>query len=123
MAGCDQSKHGDGVTLSNCKCPSNRPYSSQTFTIASAPGYLFKVCGDTPFAPGIQTPNGTIGDDRDPFSRPMIMSPGEPPPLNVPSRANQKANIFTKSFDPKTRKIIVLLIAGFLLFLAAIHAE
>lgn len=40
------------------------------------------------------------------------------PPLNLPSRANQKQNIFNRAFDPKTRKIIVLLIAGFLLYLA-----
>jgi hypothetical protein len=45
------------------------------------------------------------------------------PPLNVPSRANQKANIFNKNFDPKIRKLIVLLIAGFLLFLAAINYD
>jgi hypothetical protein len=51
------------------------------------------------------------------------MSPADSPPLNVPSRADQKANTFSKVFDPKTRKIIVLLIAGFLLFLATIHAE
>lgn len=41
------------------------------------------------------------------------------PPLNVPSRANQKANSFSKIFNPKTRKLLVLLIAGFLIFLAA----
>lgn len=40
------------------------------------------------------------------------------PPLNVPSRRDQKANLFNSAFDPKNRKIFVLLIAGFLLFLA-----
>lgn len=43
--------------------------------------------------------------------------------LGTISRANQKANIFTKSFDPKQRKIIILLIAGFLIFLAITNAE
>lgn len=45
------------------------------------------------------------------------------PPLNVPSRANQKANLFNKAFNPANRKIIVLLIAGFLLFLAITNYE
>lgn len=45
------------------------------------------------------------------------------PDLNVPSRANQKQNIFNRSFNPTTRKIIVLLIAGFLLLLAATNAK
>lgn len=46
-----------------------------------------------------------------------------PPPLNLPSRADQKANIFNRAFDPKNRKIIVLVIAGFLLFLAVTNAK
>lgn len=45
------------------------------------------------------------------------------PPLNVPSRASQKANIFTKAFDPKKRKIIVLVITSFLIFLAFINYD
>lgn len=40
------------------------------------------------------------------------------PPLRVPSRSDQKKNTFSKAFDPKNRKIIVLLIASFLIFLA-----
>lgn len=60
--------------------------------------------------------------DRDPFSYP-IQTVVQGPPLNVPSRADQKKNTFSKIFDPKTRKVIVLLIAGFLLFLAATNAE
>lgn len=51
----------------------------------------------------------------------MTEVPG--PPLNVPSRADQKANIFTKAFDPKNRKIIVLVIASFLIFLALINYD
>lgn len=38
--------------------------------------------------------------------------------LGQVSRANQKANVFTKAFNPANRKIIVLMIAGFLLFIA-----
>jgi hypothetical protein len=46
-----------------------------------------------------------------------------PPPLNLPSRANQKQNIFNKAFNPTNRKLIVLMIAGFLLFLAVTNAK
>lgn len=46
-----------------------------------------------------------------------------PPPLNVPSRVDQKANIFNRMFDPNKRKIIVLVIAGFLLFLALTNTK
>jgi hypothetical protein len=40
------------------------------------------------------------------------------PDLHLPSRANQKKNLFNTAFSPVNRKIFVLLIAGFLLFLA-----
>lgn len=45
------------------------------------------------------------------------------PPLNVPSRADQKRNTYSKTFDPKARKIIVLLIAAVLLFLALVSYD
>lgn len=45
------------------------------------------------------------------------------PAINVPSRANQKANIFTNAFDPKKRKIIILVIASFLIFLAFVNYD
>lgn len=51
----------------------------------------------------------------------MTEVPG--PATNIPSRANQKANLFNKAFDPRNRKIVVLLIAGFLLFLAVTNYE
>lgn len=40
------------------------------------------------------------------------------PTLGGPSRADEKKNIFTTAFNPANRKIILLCIAGFLLFLA-----
>lgn len=67
--------------------------------------------------------------ERDPFALPdyrtgyPTMSPGDSPPLNVPSRANQKQNTFSKVFDPQKRKIIVLLIAGVLLFIALVSYD
>lgn len=66
--------------------------------------------------PGRRLPDGTIGV----YPR---MEEVPPPDLNVPSRADQKKNIFNRSFNPTTRKIIVLLIAGFLLLLAATNAK
>lgn len=51
------------------------------------------------------------------------MSPGVAPPLNVPSRANQKVNTFSKVFDPTKRKILILLIASVLLFVAIISYD
>lgn len=52
-----------------------------------------------------------------------IMSPGSAPPLNLPSRANQKLNTFSKTFDPKQRRIMVLLIAAVLLFVAFVSYD
>lgn len=43
--------------------------------------------------------------------------------LGQVSRANQKANIFNKAFNPANRKMIVLMIAGFLLFLAVLNYD
>jgi hypothetical protein len=45
------------------------------------------------------------------------------PDLNVPSRANQKKNTYSKIFDPKIRKILVLLIASFLIYLAFVSYD
>lgn len=47
----------------------------------------------------------------------------QPPPLNVPSRADQKRNTFSKIFDPNKRQIIVLLIAATLLFVALVSYD
>jgi len=57
------------------------------------------------------------------YPRFPTMSPGEAPPLNVPSRADQKKNTFSKVFDPAKRRMIVLLIAGVLLFVAFVSYD
>jgi len=105
-------QYGQNVYTTNCKCPPNLPYESPYFSID---GFYLKVCGDAPFAPGIVS-RGGVTPPLTGYPKQTVV---EGPPLNVPSRANQKANTFSKIFDPKTRKILVLLIAGFLIFLAA----
>lgn len=53
----------------------------------------------------------------------LKQTPIAAPPLNVPSRANQKKNTFSKIFNPQTRKMLVLLIAAFLIFLAVTNYD
>lgn len=62
--------------------------------------------------------------DSDPFRLPPLtgyprQTEVQGPPLNVPSRSDQRRNTFSKIFDPTTRKVLVLLIAAFLIFIAA----
>lgn len=109
---------GTQIFGSDCPCPVSLPYSSDYYAWH---GYYVHNCGDAPFVPGIssgsgqQQPGTVTGYPR------QTEVPG--PPLNVPSRANQKANIFNRAFDPKKRRFIVLAIAGFLLFLAVTNYE
>ncbi|HEV7738615.1 MAG TPA: hypothetical protein VGO47_14740 [Chlamydiales bacterium] len=114
-------KFGKNVFLASCPCPSNLPYSSPQFI---AGGSIVKQCDAKPYTGEVITSSQNNPNDVFVYPKQTDVTKDYPySVLGTISRANQKANIFTKTFNPQTRKIIILLIAGFLLFLAATNAE